>query len=165
MYFKHLLLPVIAVFLGSSLQGQTPDASPATSPSASPGVEEHEGGWHHHHGGWLFRKLNLTDDQRQKLEMYRTSNQGAFRSALSDYLKAKAQLENAISQNNQNLSGLSGYVSDLATKQTQLIQLRMQREAYLVSILTPEQKDIWNQIQSRKAARLQDRINELEQGQ
>ena len=162
MYFKHLLLPVIAISLGSSLQGQTPDASPATSPSASPGVEEHEGGWHNHHGGWLFGKLNLPDDQRQKLKTYRTSNQGAFRSALLDYLKAKAQLENAIRQNNQNLSG---YVSDLATKQTQLIQLRMQREAYLVSILNPEQTDIWNQIQSRKTACLQDLINELEQGQ
>jgi Spy/CpxP family protein refolding chaperone len=77
------------------------------------------------------------------------------------YLQAKAQLENAIMQNNQNLSG---YTSNLATAQTNLIQLRMQREAYLASILTPEQKNIWNQIQARKAARLQDRINEL-QGQ
>jgi Spy/CpxP family protein refolding chaperone len=160
MHLKHFLLPVIAVCLGGSLQAQTLNTSP--SPSPSPGFGKQGGGWHHHHEGWLFRKLQLTDEQRQALKTYRTNNQTAFRSALLATLQAKAALQSAISQN--NTGNLAGLASNLATAQTQLIQLRAQREAYIASILSPEQKNIWSEIQNKKAARLQDRINDL-QGQ
>jgi Spy/CpxP family protein refolding chaperone len=167
MNLKYLLLPVIAVCLGSSVQAQSPDTSPSTSPS--PGFEEHGGGWHHHHGGWLFRKLNLTDTQREALKSLRasiraSSDRAAFRSALLNYLQAKAALENAVSQNNPDLSSLA---TNLANAQSQLILLRAQRREQLQTqltnskILTPEQQQIWNEFQQKKAARLQDRINEL----
>lgn len=108
----------------------------------------------------MFRKLQLTDGQRQQLKAYRTQNQAEFRSALLAFLQAKAALENAISQN--NTGNLAGLASNLATAQTQLIQLRAQREAYFVSILNADQKNIWNEIQAKKAARLQDRISDLQ---
>jgi Spy/CpxP family protein refolding chaperone len=106
--------------------------------------------------------LQLTDAQRQQLKAYRANNQAAFRSALLAYLQAKSALQSAISQN--NTGNLAGLASNLATAQTQLIQLRAQKEAYLVSILSSDQKNIWDEIQAKKASRLQDRINEL-QGQ
>lgn len=158
MNLKYFLLPIIGVCLGSSLQAQTAATPTATPPS--PGVGAYGGGWHHRHGGGLFRQLQLTAAQRQQLEAYRTSNQAAFRSALLAYLQAKAALQTAISQN--NTGNLAGLASNLATAQTQLIQLRAQKEAYLYSILTSAQQTIWNQIQAQKASRLQDRINELQ---
>jgi protein CpxP len=147
----------MAVCLGSALQAQTPDVSPSASPGN--GVEEH-GGWRHH-GGGLYKQLNLTASQRQQLKSYRANNQAAFRSAKLASLQAKQALENAISQN--NTANLAGLASNLATAQTQLIQLRAQREAYLVSILTPEQKSVWNEIQSKQQNRVQDRIDELQE--
>lgn len=160
MNLKYLLLPVVTACLGASLQAQTPDTSPSVSPS--PGIGEHGGGWHHHHGYWLFRKLQLTDTQRQQLKTYRTNNKAAFQSALLGYLQAKAALQGAISQN--NTANIAGLASNLASAQSQLIQQRAQTEEYLVSILSPDQKNIWTEIQNKKAARLQDRINKL-QGQ
>jgi Spy/CpxP family protein refolding chaperone len=106
--------------------------------------------------------LQLTEQQRQQLKAYRTNNQTAFRNALVNYLQAKAALQNAISQG--STANLAGLASNVATAQSPLIQLRAQREAYLVSILQPDQKNVWDQIQANKASRLQDRINEL-QGQ
>jgi Spy/CpxP family protein refolding chaperone len=110
----------------------------------------------------MFSKLQLTAEQRQELNTYRTNNRAAFQSALLGVLQAKAALENAISQN--NTGNLAGLTANLATAQTKLMQLRAQKEAYLVSILTPEQKSTWTEIQNKKATRLQDRINNL-QGQ
>ena len=175
MNLKHFLLPVIVVCLGGSLQAQTPDTSPSASPP--PDFEEHEGGWdhhhggwHHHHGGWLFKKLNLTDAQRQQLKnlraSIRASNQAAFRSALLNYLQAKADLENAISQNSPDLSSLA---TSVANAQSQLILLRAQRQQQFqtqviknnVLNLTPDQLQTLTEFQQKKAARLQDRINEL----
>jgi len=147
----------MAVCLGSTLQAQTPDVSPSASPGT--GVEEH-GGWHHRRGG-LYKQLNLTASQRQQLKSYRANNQAEFRSAELASRQAKQALQNAISQN--NTANLAGLASNLATAQTQLIQLRAQREAYLVSILTPEQKSIWNEIQSKRQSRVQDRIDELQE--
>ena len=161
MNLKYVLLPLVSVCLGSSLVAQTPDASASASPS--PGFGEHRGGWHHHHGHWLFRKLQLTDTQRQQLKTYRTNNKATFRGALLAYLQAKAAVESAISQN--NTANLAGLASSLASANSQLIQQRAQTEEYLVSILTPDQKNIWTEIQNTKAARLQERINGLQQGQ
>lgn len=159
MNLRYLLLPVIAAGLGGSLQAQTPDSSP--SASASPGVEEHGGGWHHHHGGWLFKELQLTHAQRQQLKAYRSSNRAAFRSARLAYLQAKVALQNAISQN--NTANLAGLASNVATAQAQLIQLRAQTEEYLVSnVLTSGQKTVWDQIQAKRASRLQDQISKLQ---
>jgi Spy/CpxP family protein refolding chaperone len=107
--------------------------------------------------------LQLTDTQRQQLKTYRTNNKATFQSALLTYLQAKAALESAISQN--NTANLAGLASSLASAHSQLIQLRAQTEEYLVSILTPDQKNILTEIQNKKAARLQERINGLQQGQ
>jgi Spy/CpxP family protein refolding chaperone len=157
MNFKYLLLPVVTACLGSSLQAQTPDAS--ASASSSPAFEEHQGGWHHHHGGWMFRKLNLTDAQRQQLKQMRASSQQDFRSARLDYLKAKVGLETAISQNDP--AQISSAAGQVASAQTQLIQLRAKWEQQFVTVLSPSQLQTWEGIHQQKATRLQERINEL----
>ncbi|MBV9998942.1 MAG: Spy/CpxP family protein refolding chaperone [Verrucomicrobia bacterium] len=159
MNLRYLLLPVIAVGLGGSLRAQAPDDSPSSS--ASPGVEERGGGWHHHHERWLFRELQLTAPQRQQLKAYRSNNRAAFRNALLSYLQAKASLQSAINQN--NTANLAGLASNVATAQAQLIQLRAQAEEYIVSnVLTSNQKNVWDQIQAKRASRLQDRISKLQ---
>jgi Spy/CpxP family protein refolding chaperone len=160
MNLKCLLLPVVTVCLGSSLQAQTTDTSPSASPS--PGFEEHQGGWHHHHGGWMFRKLNLTDAQRQQLKQMRAGSQQDFRSARLAYLQAKVALETAISQNAP--AQISSAAGQLANAKTQLIQLRANWEQQFVTVLNPSQLQTWESIHQQKAARLQNRINEL-QGQ
>jgi Spy/CpxP family protein refolding chaperone len=156
MNLKHFLLPVIAVGLGGSLLAQTPASSP--SPGAEEGGWHHGGGWHHHHGGWLFKKLNLDDQQRQQLKSLRASSRADFRAALVAYLQAKVDLETAISQ---NATDLSGPAANLATAQNRLLQLRVQREQQFVSILHPDQLQTWKDIHQKKAARLQERINDL----
>ena len=118
----------------------------------------------------MFRKLGLTDAQRQQLKnlraSIRASDQAAFQSARLNYLQAKATLESAISQPNGDVSTAA---ANVASAQGQLIQLRAKRQqqfrTQLITnnalSLTPDQLQLLNQFQQKKAARLQDRINEL----
>jgi Spy/CpxP family protein refolding chaperone len=143
----------MAIVACTSLQAET--SEPATSPNPSYGEDGH---WRHHHA-WIWRKLNLTDKQKQDIKQYRTNNKTAFRSALASYLSARQALLAAIKSN----AATQPTASELATAEANLMALRVKQEQYVASILVGDQVTTWQNLQAERTARMQERINKLNQ--
>jgi Spy/CpxP family protein refolding chaperone len=153
MRLTYLITPIIAIVACSSLQAQTPDASP----SPGSGYSQH-GHWRHHHA-WIWRNLNLTDTQKQDIKQYRATNKAAFQSALASYLSAKQAVLDAI-KNNQSTQPTA---ATLATAEANLLALRVKQEQFIASLLTGDQIATWQNFQNERATRIQNRINKLRQ--
>jgi Spy/CpxP family protein refolding chaperone len=153
MRLTYLITPIIAIVACSSLQAQTPDASP----SPGSGYSQH-GHWRHHHA-WIWRNLNLTDTQKQNIKQYRATNKAAFQSALASYLSAKQAVLDAI-KNNQSTQPTA---ATLATAEANLLALRVKQEQFIASLLTGDQIATWQNFQNERATRIQNRINKLRQ--
>ena len=143
----------MAIVACTSLQAET--SEPATSPNPSYGEDGH---WRNHHA-WIWRKLNLTDKQKQDIKQYRTNNKTAFRSALASYLSARQALLAAIKSN----AATQPTASELATAEANLMALRVKQEQYVASILVGDQVTTWQNLQAERTARMQERINKLNQ--
>jgi Spy/CpxP family protein refolding chaperone len=143
----------MAIVACTSLQAET--SEPATSPNPSYGEDGH---WRHHHA-WIWGKLNLTDKQKQDIKQYRTNNKTAFRSALASYLSARQALLAAIKSN----AATQPTASELATAEANLMALRVKQEQYIASILVGDQVTAWQNFQAERTARMQERINKLNQ--
>jgi Spy/CpxP family protein refolding chaperone len=153
MRLKYLITPIIGLVACSSLQAQNSQ----TTPVPSSGYNQH-GHWRHHQA-WIWRKLNLTDTQKQDIKQYRANNKAAFRSARASYLSAKQALLGAIKNNESTQSA----AATLATAEANLLALRVKREQYIASLLTGDQVTTWQNFQDKRAARIQNRINTLNQ--
>jgi Spy/CpxP family protein refolding chaperone len=153
MRLTYLITPIIAMVACSSLQAQTPD----TSPSPGSGFSQH--GHRRHHHAWIWRKLNLTDTQKQDIKQYRATNKAAFRLALASYLSAKQGVLDAIKNNGSTQSS----AATLASAEANLMALRVKQEQYIASLLTGDQVATWQAFQNKRATRIQNRINELRQ--
>src|SRR6266481_2091165 len=144
---KYFVAPLMAIVACTSLQAET--SEPATSPNPSYGEDGH---WRHHHA-WIWRKLNLTDTQKQDIKQYRTNNKTAFRSALASYLSARQALLAAIKSN----AATQPAASELATAEANLMALRVKQEQYVASILVGDQVTTWQNLQAERTARMQER--------
>jgi Spy/CpxP family protein refolding chaperone len=153
MRLTYLITPIIAIVACSSLQAQTAE----TTPSPGAGYSQH-GHWRHHHA-WIWRKLNLTDTQKQDIKQYRATNKAAFQSALASCLSAKEAVLEAIKNNQSSQSA----AATLATAEANLLALRVKKEQYIASLLTGDQVTIWQDFQNKRATRIQNRINSLRQ--
>ena len=145
----------MAIVACTSLQAET--SEPATSPNPSYGEDGH---WRHHHA-WIWRKLNLTDTQKQDIKKYRTNNRTAFRSALASYLSARQALLAAIRSN----PATQPTASELAAAEANLMALRVKQEQYIArpGFLVGDQVTTWQNFQAERTARIQERINKLNQ--
>jgi Spy/CpxP family protein refolding chaperone len=153
MRLTYLITPIIAIMTYSSLQAQTAE----TTPSPGSGYIQHGHGRHHH--AWIWRKLNLTETQKQDIKQYRATNKVAFRSALAGYLSAKEAVLEAIKNNQSSQSA----AATLATAEANLLDLRVKKEQYIASLLTGDQVATWQDFQNKRATRIQNRINTLRQ--
>ncbi|MBV8140861.1 MAG: Spy/CpxP family protein refolding chaperone [Verrucomicrobia bacterium] len=154
MKFKHFLVPILAVLGSGWLQAQSADSTPSASPGSSPG--EH---WRHHHG-WIWRELNLTDDQKQKIKTIRQNMKAQSHPALAAVLKAKLKLQQDI---DANPSLVGADTSALATAESQLASVRATEFADIKNILNDEQKTALENFRQKREARMQDMINRLSQ--
>ena len=101
----------------------------------------------------------MTDKQKQDIKQYRTNNKTAFRSALASYLSARQALLAAIKSN----AATQPTASELATAEANLMALRVKQEQYVASILVGDQVTTWQNLQAERTARMQERINKLNQ--
>jgi Spy/CpxP family protein refolding chaperone len=154
MKLKYLIVPIFALAACGSLQAQTSDATPSSSPA-------HEGHWRHH-DHWLWNKLNLTDAQKQQIHTIRENNRKnpAFRTALATYLQAKKKVQDDVDATQAATSDDS---AALGAAEAQLAVLRTQQQNEVKAILSGEQVQTWNEFQAKRATRIQNRINKLTQ--
>lgn len=150
MNWQNIILPFVAAIGVASLQAQTPDVSPG----ASPGGEHH---WQGHHA-WIWRKLNLTDAQKQQIRTIRENNRSAFHTALATYLQAKKKMQDEIKANQTVPSGDG---AALGAAEAQLAVLRAQQQNEIKAVLSPDQQQTWNEFQTKRESFLQKRIENL----
>ena len=154
MKLKYLIVPIFALAACGSLQAQTSDATPSSSPA-------HEGHWRHH-DHWLWNKLNLTDAQKQQIHTIRENNRKnpAFRTALATYLQAKKKVQDDINATQATNNDDS---AALGAAEGQLAVLRTQQQNEIKAILSADQVQTWNEFQAKRDTRIQNRINKLTQ--
>ena len=154
MKLKYLIVPIFALAACGSLQAQTSDATPSSSPS-------YEGHWRHH-DHWLWNKLNLTDAQKQQIQTIRENSRKnpAFRTALATYLQAKKKVQDDI---NATQAATSEDSAALGAAEAQLAVLRTQQQNEIKAILSADQMQTWNEFQAKRDTRIQNRINKLTQ--
>jgi periplasmic protein CpxP/Spy len=163
MKFKYLFVPLLAIIACGTLQAQTADSTPTTTP----GQEEnhdgwgHRGGWgHHRHGAWMWRKLNLSDAQKAQIKSIRQSQKGQFRPALAALLTAKMQLNKDIAD---NPSAITTDTTALATAEAKVATLRSTQLNQIKAVLTQDQQTTLDNFKQKQAERTQNMINKLNQ--
>jgi Spy/CpxP family protein refolding chaperone len=156
MKFKYFLIPILALVTCGSLQAQTSDATPTPGPGY-----DHSGHWHHRHHAWIWKKLNLTDAQKQQIKSIRQGSRAQFRPALSAVLTARMKLREDIASNKQ--AAIAADTTALAGAESQLATLRATQVSQIKALLTQDQLTTWNDFQQKRQSRMQDRINKLNQ--
>jgi len=139
-----------------ALQAQTSDSTPTPGPGY-----DHSDHWHHRHHAWIWKKLNLTDAQKQQIKLIRQGSKAQFRPALAALLTAKMKLHQDIASNSQG--AIADDTTALASAESQLATLRAAQLSQIKNVLTQEQLTTWNDFQQKRQSRMQDRINKLNQ--
>ena len=156
MKLKYFLVPVIAFVTCATMQAQT------SEPTSSPNPEsDHQDHWRHHHHAWIWNKLNLTDAQKTQIKSIRQGLKSQFRPALAAVLSARLKLQQDVSQNNQ--STITTDSASLANAIAQLATIRANELSQVKAVLNQDQLTTLNDLQQKRQARMQDRINKLNQ--
>jgi Spy/CpxP family protein refolding chaperone len=158
MKLKYFLVPMFALIACGPLQAQSADATA----SPSPGETEHFNHWHgHRHHAWIWKKLNLTDQQKEQIKSIRQNLKTQVRPALAAVLKARLQLMQDIDSGKQ--AEVSTDTSALASAQAQLWTLRATQWNQIKGVLTPDQQNTLSEFKQKMETRTQDWINKLSQ--
>jgi len=158
MKLKYFLIPMFALVTCGALQAQTSESAPSPSPGY-----DHSGHWRHGHHAWIWKKLNLTDAQKQQIKSIRQGSKAQFRPALAAVLTARLKLQQDIASNNQAAIGAD--TTALAGAEAQLATVRAAQLSQIKGLLTQDQLTTWNDFQQKRQSRIQDRINKLNQPQ
>jgi Spy/CpxP family protein refolding chaperone len=147
MKLKYFLIAMLAFVTSGALWAQISDSSP------SPGYE--------HTNAWIWKKLNLTDTQRQQIKSIRQGSKAKFRSALAAVLMARMKLQQDIAANNQ--ADIPAHTSALVEAESTLETLRAAELNQIKALLSQDQLTTWNDFQQKRQSWMQDRINKLNQ--
>jgi|SRR5215470_1466445 len=153
MKLKFLLVPLLAVTVWGSVLAES------SGPSASPESGRREE-WGRGREG-LLEKLNLSDEQRNQIKKFRSENKVAFRTAMLNLLTAEKSLEDAIYKNPADDATISSLSASVNSARTQLTMQRAKLDALIAGLLTPEQRQIWDEMHKNQQDRLQKRIDRL----
>ena len=160
---KSLILCVAALAGFAAVNAQDQTAPVSASPSASAGTEQHHRWGRHHEIGYVLNQLNLTDAQKKQVKQYFSDNKQAFKTSMSNMLKAKQAVDSAIEKNPSDESTIRSLSANVASAQTDLSAQRAKFAAFLQSILTSEQKQTLTTLQQKRDAKIQEHITRMSQ--
>ena len=160
MKWKSLVICATALLGFATLNAQEPSASASASASAETGFHH---GWAHHHGFEFLKQLNLTDAQKQQLKQYFSDNKQAFKTNMVNMLKAKQAFDSVIEKNPSDESTIRSLSANVQTARTELAVQHAKFNAFLLSILTQDQKQTLTTLQQKRDAHVQAAINRLSQ--
>jgi Spy/CpxP family protein refolding chaperone len=156
MKLNYFLVPILALVGLGELRAQNADSTA----SPGPGEGYHQPGRHHH--AWIWKKLNLTDDQKTQIKSIRQGMKGQTRPALAAVLTAKLKLQQDIDANSDGAI-IAGDASALATAESQFAALRAIELTKIKQVLTQAQQTTWSDFQKKRQARMQNWIAKLNQ--
>ncbi|MGB3610606.1 MAG: Spy/CpxP family protein refolding chaperone [Cellvibrio sp.] len=109
-------------------------------------------GFHHHmkkdrSSKHLARFLELTDEQKQALAAHKDEQRADYREQRQQVREAQRELQQAIA-NNADETEIKVLADRLGDLNTQQIVARAKEKQFLLSILTPEQKEKLEQVKS-----------------
>jgi Spy/CpxP family protein refolding chaperone len=159
MKFKYFLVPMFALIACGPLQAQNAEPTASPSPSESQQFDHWRGHGHHH--WWLWKKLNLTDQQKEQIKSIRQNLKAQVRPALAAVLKARMQLMQDIDSANQG--AIAADTTALANAQVQFWTLRATQWNQIKGVLTPDQQNTLSNFKQKMQTRTQDMINKLSQ--
>ncbi len=115
------------------------------------------------HRGWLWRKLNLTDAQKQQVREIMQSNRPQFKASMLAVLNAQKAVDEAIAKNPNDEATIRSLSTTLESARTEQSVQRARLRAQILKILTPDQQQQLVQINQKRSSRLQERIDHLNQ--
>jgi Spy/CpxP family protein refolding chaperone len=164
MKLNYFLVPILALLGLGELRAQSADSTPSQSAdsitSPGPGEGHYQHGRHHH--AWIWKKLNLTDDQKTKIKSIRQGMKDQTRPALAAVLTAKLKLQQDIDANSEG-GTIAGDTSALATAESQFAALRAIEQTKIKQVLNQDQLTTWSDFQKKRQARMQNWIDKLKQ--
>jgi Spy/CpxP family protein refolding chaperone len=149
---KFHFLPLAFTLMASPILAQTAENS-----SNNPAPQE-EG---HHHGGWLFKKLNLTDAQRQLIKGIIQNSRPDGRATELKVLNAEKAVDSAIVQNPNDEANIRSLSATLESARTEKTIQHARVHAKILKVLTPEQQQQMAQMSQKRTEHLQERIDRL----
>jgi Spy/CpxP family protein refolding chaperone len=153
MKLKLLMIAAVSALGICSLRAQSADASPSATSEG-----QHQ--WHaHHHDFW--KALNLTDAQRQQLHQMLQNDKSANKSLMVNLVNAQKALHEAIVKNPNDETTIRSLSATVGSARTELTVARAKIRSQLVAILTPEQKEKLAQLDQKREARFQKRLDRL----
>jgi Spy/CpxP family protein refolding chaperone len=153
MKLKLLMVAAVSALGICSLHAQSADASPSATSEG-----QHQ--WHaHHHDFW--KALNLTDAQRQQLHQMLQNDKSANKSLMVNLVNAQKALHEAIAKNPNDEATIRSLSATVGSARTELTVARAKIRSQLVAILTPEQKEKLAQLDQKREARFQKRLDRL----
>jgi Spy/CpxP family protein refolding chaperone len=156
MKFKYFLVPFFAILGVAGLQAQSADSSP----SPSPGFENHHHGRHHH--AWIWKKLNLSDAQKTQIKSIKQGLKAQTRPALAAVLTAKLKLQQDVEANSDQ-GTIAADATTLATAESHFASVRATELSQIKGILNQEQLTTLSDFQKKRQARTQNWISKLSQ--
>ena len=156
MKLNYFLVPILALVGLGELRAQNADSTP----SPGPGEGYHQHGRHHH--AWIWKKLNLTDDQKTQIKSIRQGMKGQTRPALAAVLTAKLKLQQDIDANSDRET-IASDASALATAESQFAALRAMEQTKIKQVLNQDQQTTWSDFRKKRQERMQNWIDKLNQ--
>jgi Spy/CpxP family protein refolding chaperone len=154
---KLSLLAFGVTLLASPLLAQTEQPSDSDA-----GASTHQN-WHH--GGWFFKKLNLTDAQKQQIESIMKSNRPQMKAASLAVLNAQKAVDQAIVSNPNDEATIRSLSATLESARTEQTVEKARVHAQVLKVLTPDQQQQMAQFKQKRTEHLQERINQLNQSE
>ena len=158
MKLHQIAVATLSLATATALYAQTTDNSNDQQPTQPNQIQQT---WKGHHYGGFFKQLDLTDAQKQQLREYRSSNAADWKAKLTALLTAEKQLQNAIATNPSDEATIRSLVAQESNARADLAIQRAHMVAELQSILTPDQKQKLTELEQKREARLQKKIDHL----
>lgn len=92
----------------------------------------------------IYSKLNLTDEQQNKIEQLRINHQKKMVDLKADIEKSQLDLKDLMTKGNYSRTDYLKAVQNISKKKELLATERANHQMDVYEILTPEQKEIWN---------------------
>jgi Spy/CpxP family protein refolding chaperone len=158
MKLHQLAVATLSLATATALYAQTTGNATEQQPDQPNQIEQN---WKGHHHGGFFKQLDLTDAQKQQLKEYRTSNAADWKAKLAALLTAEKQLQNAIATNPSDEATIRSLVAQESNVRADLAIQRAHMVAQLQSVLTPDQKQKLTELEQKREARMQRKIDHL----